>query len=524
MAGLTGYDPSSPIPEHVREFKPGQGEGTSIPSTRNFLVMGNRLSAGTETLDSISDDAVGDDSDLNTRVGAGSELWWMVKALRLAHPTATIYLGPVTEASGTAAAVDLVVSGTSDASSSIEISWGGYKLVVPIDDGATANATATKIKNYIDDWEGGTMPFTAGTPQLDVSDYDITITARHDGPRGTQIIEEDSTSKGIRVRALGPANTQTVTKDTAAAVNGATEDDFTTVLAAAQAKVDQGKVYHLITPKSDASPSATDNGLGELSKLVRDIELPSVGLEAQFWFASRLANSNAATQATTAAMNNWRGNGFWAENNDWTTGMIAAWCAGHIAAAQLAHPNANVNGDATDIPPPFLAADNPTRAEQINALNNGLSVLAFKNSAMRIIRHVTNQSLGDTGNNDYRVREGHTASGYDFAWQYTLGRLVAQEQPYADDDPPEGATPTAATWTPSFVKGVLDTAVRELCSNKPLGIYDGPILRRSQVEAMIAKQSVTFAGNGAFSITLNWELSQHLIKTMTQINGLDAAY
>jgi phage tail sheath gpL-like len=522
--GLTGYNPADPIPEHVREFKPGQGDSASIPSTRDFLVMGNRLAAGTETLDSVSDAAAEDDSDLSTRVGAGSELWWMVRALRLAHPTATIYLGPVTEASGTSASVDLVVSGTSDATSSVEFSWGGFKLVVPLDDAATPLATATKIKAAFDDWEGGTMPFTMATPALDVADYDCAVTARHDGPRGSQIIEEDSATKGLRVRALGPANTQTVTKDVASAVNGATEDDFTSALAAAQAMAEKGKVYHLITPKSDASPSATDNGMGELSKLVKDIALPASGIDVQFHAATRLANSAGVTQSTAAAMNNWQGNFWWMENSDWTTGMIAAYMAGLVGAQQAAHPCANINGLATDIPQPFLAADNPTRAEKVNALNNGLSVLAFSGNAVRIVRHITNQSLGATGNNDYRVREGHIPSAYHFAWGYLYGRMLAQQQPFADDDPPDGTIPPARTWTPSLVKGIHDTAIRELTDGKPLGIYDGAILRPSEADGMIAKSSVVFAGGGAFSLVLNWQVNQHLIKTMTQINGVDEAY
>ena len=520
---LTGYDPFSPIPENVREIKPGQGESATINTARDFIVIGNRLSSGTEPLDAISDEPVADESDLITRVGAGSEAYWMVYALRQALPTATIYLACPTEASGTAASVHLVVANASDAASAIELCWGGFKLVVPIDDQATAQETADRIKAYGDDWEGGAMPFTFGTPVLDGSDYDIPVTWRHDGPRGTQGIEGASATKGLRVRAIG-ANAQTVTKDTASAVAGATEDDHTTILTAVQAMIKKGKAYHVITPKSDATPSVSDNGLGELSKLVKDMALPSEGLSSQFHAGTRLGNSSAVSQATTSAMNNWRCKFWWAEDSDWTTGMIAAHMAGTLGREEIAHPGANVNGLSTNIPEPPTASAVPTRAEVVNALNNGLSVLEPSGGSMRITRCITNQSLGATGNNDYRVREGHLPSVYDFAWDYFLGRMVASEQPFADNDPPDGAIPPASTTTPSLIKGVHDTAIRELTSSKPLGIYNGPILRPSAADDMIANSSVVFTGAGAFSLTLNWEAVQHRIKPMPLVNGVDAAY
>lgn len=519
----TGIDPNDPTPGRIREYKLGQGVAGTGASARNYCIIGNKTSAGSMTANALDTVPLEGEDDVIARCGIGSELFWLWKSIRAIDPGGAIYAACATESGGTAAACTFTISGTSDAISSVVFKWGGYKKEVVLDDAATPLESATKIKAEFDAWEGGAMPFTAATPTLSGSDYLMVVTARHKGPRSTDIINGGSATLGLRVEAKGVANSQTVTKTTGSAVAGATEDDHTTVLAAVDVGARQGLFYYIVTPKSDASPTTTDNGLGETSAKVKELRLPINGVDVQLVAASRLSSANAVSQSTASAMNNPWCTLAWAENNDRTCGMIAAEVAAIIRTRQLNHPGANLIGVGTTLPDPPTTGDSPTATEIRTALDRGLTPIVPENGQMRIKRQVTNQSKNGSGVYDYRVREGHINSVVDFSWAALSAAFEAQAQEFADDDPPENQPPPPRTTTPSSLKSILDRTIDQLAASKPFGTYNGPILKQSAVDEMKATSSVTKSGYGAFDIVWNIKAVEHMVKSETDVVESSAA-
>jgi hypothetical protein len=223
-------------------------------------------------------------------------------------------------------------------------------------------------------------------------------------------------------------------------------------------------------------------------------------------------------------MNDWTTHPLWQENNDWTTGMIAAHCAAKARVFQIAYPAANLNGLIVDLPKPYLNADNPTSTEIVTALNNGYIPIGYEKGAMRMVRFITNRSLNPQGANDYRAREGHIPRCLHFGWEQFFSMLEGQAQPNADADPPEGQVAPALTTTPSSIRAVHNLFIDEMCGNKPFGRYPGPVFKPSAREQMKRNFVVTYAGGGAFDLVADWKVVEHRIKTGTEINETGAAY
>jgi len=519
---LSGVDPFDPTPANRREFKPNSGAGTGAASDLPYLIIGNRTTSGSETVDVISTTPLGDEADAIQRLGARSEAYWMYRMIRDVDPDGRIFVVCPPESGGVAAVVDLVVSGVSDADSSVVITCQGQDIEVPIFNGDTASATADRLQSYFNAADEGRLQASAGTPSLDGADYDVDITAALKGPRGIQVIGATAT-RGLRVRAKGPTNTQTVTKDIASYVAGSTADDHTAAIAEIVSAIELG-LYNIVTPYDDVTaPAVTDNGRGELAAALKALAQPAVGRDTLMWTAVVGTNAQAVTVATDSDMNWWCAHVIWAENSDYTAAMIAAHVAAKVRVGQIAYPAYNPNGLKLDIPEPYLRADVATDTEIRTALNNGICPVTFRRGAMRLIRFITNQSLNDQGSNDYRAREGHTPRCHHWGWEQFLGRYEAQRQPNADDDPPAGQSPAALTTTPSSIKGIHDVFLDQAVNGKSLG-YPGPIFKPSALADMKAKFSCLYVGAGAFDLQHDWKIVEHNIKTGSEIRGTNDAY
>ncbi len=513
----TGLDPNDPRPAHWREYKPGSGQGSGASSSLPYLLCGNKI-GGTETLDKISDLPLADEADAIARVGARSELYLEFRKLKKIDPDAVCRVLPVTESAGIAATFDATVANASTAAGAWAITILGDDYLVPVAVGDTANAVSTAINTAMASFDEGKLPVTTT-----VAAPVVTFTAANKGTRGDQILGSGA-SRGIRFRWIGPTNAQTITKG--ALTSGTLEDDYTAGIAELEAAVRKGFVYYLVTSKTaTAAPSTTDNGIGELLAEVKRLKLPSVGLDLVVLFAMVGTNAQAVTVATHSSMNDWTTFALWAENNDWTTAMIAAHVAAQVRIRQIAYPADNLNGLATDIPKPYLNADIPTSTEVVTALNNGITPLAFEKGATRIVRLITNQSLNAQGNNDYRVREGHIPRVLHYGWATFLGMLQDEAQANADDDPPEGGIPPTKTTTPSSIVAVHDRFIDEMCSPAPFaGRFSGPLFKPSAKDAMKKNFVCKYLGGGAFNLTTDWKVVEHLIKTTTEIRETGVGY
>lgn len=533
MPTLPGIDPLDPTPEIRRHFVFGAGDSTGAANARPYLLLANKLTGGSETVDTLGTHIV-DDTDCIARFDERSEIYGMYRQIADVDSDGKVYAIAVTESAGAAAFVELTASTASDAATTVAVHVLGAEYQYPIANGDTVQVTAEGIRDMLGEADDGRLQVTA-TAAIDGAgpDWATTISAATKGPRGDLIIGSTAT-RGIRVRAIGnTVNAQTVVKKLASFSAGTTDDDHTAAIAELEAAVDALPYYIVSAAHMVSGVTATDNMLGETMDKVRSLALPADGRDMRLLFASVGTNAEAVAVCTAAALNSVYGHCIWAENNDWTPAMIAAHTAANVRIAEIAYPSANLNGLTTNdvtrfkLPKPFVKADNATKPEIKTALNNGISPCSFNGGRARLVRFITTRSLNDQSSNDYRAREGHIPSAIHFTWDYFRGRYEATRQPNADSDPPDGQPPAPLTTTPGAIKDLGDAVIDDLTAPKPLingVLYPGPILKPSAAAAMKEKMKATYLGGGAFDVEADFKAVEHNIKLSATFRETGQAY
>lgn len=516
---LAGTDPADPTPAVRREFIFGAGPPSATASSRPVVLIGNKTSSGTETVDTLGD-PIADDADCRTRFGERSEVYAMWRKFTAIPQTCTIYGIAATESTGSAATITWTVVDTSDAVTTYKIEAGGHVAYYTAGDTDTAQTTAEGVAAIIDDMDEGRLMLSTATSAG--SDHDLDITAIHKGPRLDNYVEN------VRITALQSNNTQTASFG--ALTGGATEDDHTSAIAAlADAEV----YYHVTAKTATEGPTAADNGLGEHMTMITNQGTPTNGKDQRLVYAMVGTNAEAITVPVASVMNSAFGTCLWSEDHDWSTGELAAHYAAVIRSEEIRHPSANINDWTNDpatgkiwlAPPPNDDNDAPTAAEIVSALNNGVTPMGVRNGRSYIVRHITNRSLNSASANDYTAREGHIPSADHFAWNVARQFYEARRQPFADYDPQGTQPPPAATQTPKMLKGMLNKITDDLSSNAPMsGAYRGPILAPSAAETDKANTQVTYDGKGGFRAYWPVTPVQHALKWDVEIADQSAAY
>ena len=98
---LTGIDPADPIPGIIREIKFAQGVSSTPGKTRSVALIGNKTSAGSETVNTLGE-YIASDSDCVDRFGIKSEIYAGYKAYVAIDSTAEIYAIAVPDGTGSA--------------------------------------------------------------------------------------------------------------------------------------------------------------------------------------------------------------------------------------------------------------------------------------------------------------------------------------------------------------------------------------------------------------------------------------
>lgn len=460
MAGfpLTGVDPANPTPGIIREIKFAQGVSSSSGTARNVLLLGNKTSGGSETVNTIGD-AIADHDDAVARLGYHSELLLMYRSWVAVDPLATIFACCVTDPAGTAAAADFVIATTATAASTIKFTCVGETIQVAVASGDTATVQGAALAAAINSqlfW-----PVSAAN----VSGT-VTVTCSNTGTRGDLVIARCRASYSVSAAS-------TITKGNVIAGVGA--DDQTTAITL----LDNVDCYYQVNSKHTTSaPTATDNGVGEHLTKVTQIVLPAVGKSAIAMFGLVGTQAQATTVATASPCNSARAVFFHAENNDWTPAMIAAHCGAVKRSQEIAHAGANLtnyglnDGDVFLIPDPYDKADRPTATEVTADLNNGVTPIGFTGQGKSfIIRQITSRSLTGTAN-DYRVREGHIPSAIDYFWETLKVRYATSAQPFVANDPIATEKPLPGVTYPGQVKALVSKLIDDMID----GVPGGPIL------------------------------------------------
>lgn len=395
------------------------GPGTSAgESPYKTILLGNAIltaltgatpsftvTAGTATVEQPV--FVPSADDAATLFGRGSELHRMAIAFFAEAPDGTLYGCPVADAGGTAASGTLTFVNNATAAYTIRLKLCGLVIDIAVASGDTVTTIAGAVADAINDAQD--LPFTAQN-----SAGVVTVTAKNTGPRGSTLIVDayfvSSTGAETRMTTSGGtspgattgtwSNSATLGSEITLA-NGATQDSFANALSA----IEPTRYHRIVGSCIDAT------NVGRIVTHINAQAGPTIQLLEQAVCGSVDTYANAVTLAT--GQNAARLQVAWHHASVIPAGEVAAQvCAarlygdsgvGGLLPGEADTPSANLDGlELGSVLMQRVIADQPTRTEIENALNNGLTPLAASGSRpgyASVVRSVTTRCLrGGTPN------------------------------------------------------------------------------------------------------------------------------
>ena len=463
LAGIAANDPT-PNPAFI-EVNFAQGTSGGNSSAYEILLLGNKLSTGSATVDTVvygPDSLVPmqTESDVIALFGAGSELHRMWRRVNKINKSTTVRALAVTESAGTPASGTVVLATAATASGTIRV-WIGDEFadtsVASGDAVDTIGAAVAASINAKTHWPV-TAAYNSGTDT-------VTITAKQKGPRGNEIRYQAATLGAIGTTLTGGA------ADTALS-GGATADSNTAALATILAD----RYFYIVSAANDSTQ------LGALVTQVNSQALAATGLRQGVFAGYSGSLGNGITLST--GLNAARGEIVWQKGSDWTGAELAANAAaiyGLLEVKPKPRTNfCNFGQRAADqpfwvVPAPRLASDHPTAADIKSALNNGLCPVGVirKTGATYLVNRATTRSLNGS-QQDYRIRSAHKRTICDF-FADDLGAILTER--FGDkkigDDAPAGTPPLGSDFvTPDRMRGTVVGLIDVYASNgnwDPLG-------------------------------------------------------
>lgn len=514
---LTGIDPTDPTPSARREFVLGAAPSNGAASQYPILLFGNKLSGGTETVETIGQPLAGLD-DCATRFGARSEIYQEARVAYMADPDALLYACAVAEPSSspTQASCTFTFVSVATDTTTVDVFWGGFQTSFTINTGDSISAMATNLANALNNMLDGTCPFTASA-SLGVT----TVTMSQNGDRGQYYL----TPLRVISRKASSQITTTITKSSV--TNGSGTDSMTNALAAAAAA---GEFRLQVNPKYQTTgPTSTDGGIGEHLSNINTQVLPINGKAQVAFFGLIGTQANGTTVTTASAVNNPFAYFVRQKNSDWAPAMLAA----HVAAAcrfqWITYPAFNMIGYQDGVSTPFKIPAQYTKADVATAgeikadLNNGISTITQdQRGVVQLVRLITSRSLNAAGQNDYTVREGHIPI-VDFAyWDAFLPIWNSRKQPNVAADRLKGQKPLPLVTYPKAVAGWMSDLASDFAGPNPLGLYPGPLFAPDKLDAILASVNVSKISGGV-SCFIDTQAVEHLVKSETKIRDVTAS-
>lgn len=444
---LTGLAANDPVPGAYLEINFAQGEAAGSGSPIEVLLMGNMLSSGSATVDTV---VYGPDSlvplqtetDAINLFGAGSELHRMFRRFAKINKSITLRAIAVTESAGAKASLDVVIATPATANGSIRVYVGDEFVDVPVTSGDAVDTIGAAMADAVNDQAHWPVvaTYTSGTDTLKLE-------AKQKGPRGNEIRVQLIKSNGIGTTLSAG------TSDTPLA-GGTTADSN----AAALATIAATRYYYIVPAASDSTQ------LGAVKTQIDTLAAPITGIRQRMIAGS--VDTLANFQTLCIALNAARCEVVWSEKSCWTPAELAADHAAKITLFEIA-PNprtnfANFGQDAQTsqyhvVPAPRLQSAWPSRASIKSALNNGGSPIGVQpNGKTYLVNRVTTRSLNGS-QNDYRIRSPHKVTICDFFGDDLLAKTVLQfSGKRIADDPAQGQRPPGGdVVTPKLYKGAV---------------------------------------------------------------------
>ncbi len=450
---LIGFSADDPVPGSYLQIDFAQGEAAGSGSPIEVLLMGNMLSTGYATADTV---VYGPDSivqlqteqDAINLFGTGSELHRMWRQFVKINPDTTVRAIAVTESAGSQATGTIRFVGTATAAGSAKVFLYDEFVEIPISELDTASTAATNMVTAINRQQHWGV--TAAQTATGIWGF-VTLTARQKGPRGNDIRFMPQISPNIGMTVPTAVDTPMA--------GGATADSNTSALAT----INNSKYYYIVSAANDATQ------FDALSDQIGLQAAPTIGLRQRCITGSTdtLANTNTLATGRNAA----RAEIVWSEKNPLPPCELAANQAAVITRFETKpNPRTNFAGfgnDATTqpywvVPRPRLDSAIPSRTSIKSALNNGVSPIGVNpNGSTYLVNRVTTRSLNGSVN-DYRIRDPHKVTICDFFGEDLLAKAALNFSGMRiGDDPPDGAQPPGPdVVTPSrfrsAVFGLLD--------------------------------------------------------------------
>lgn len=466
MALTSVIDTSYKIPGSFIRLRFGVGARSAGDAPRRLLLYGNKLTAGSATVEALVQCL--SEEDARTLFGSGSELHRGIKSALAVNRNADIWCIPIATAGTAATKTITFTSGPATAVGTVEAWFSGERVVANVAIGDSITTVAAALSAAINDSED--LPVTA-SPSAGV----VTVTARHTGPRGNYI----STRTKV-TGATGIAHTPV----TGYMASGATMDAPANAILVAEP---QRWHYHVV-------PYQTATELGAFKTHVNTEDEPEKGHRELFVWGSIDTLANTTTVA--AGLNAERGQCAWLYNGDSTPFELACAEAARRAKSESADPSANqIRSDLPGVKVPFVEADWPTTTEQNSALNNGISPVVIVSGACKMLRPITNRSQNDAATMpDYSVLDVHkvvvpdfVADTIDLNWDsFSSGQKAGKDDPDGDA-PPEGVL------TPRMV--------RDFVYAQLLALEADGHLEPGSVDARADEIVVELGSNGRFNAT-----------------------
>jgi phage tail sheath gpL-like len=362
---VLGLSPTGKVPAALFAVNKGVGRVSSSQIPKYLLCIGNKTSGGTATADTEVFD-VFPNTDLDAKVGARSELRWMLH-LAQKYPGIRIKGLACTEAAGGVAAACTITFATNATSAGTWLYYvAGEEVSVVIASGDTPSQQATKVVTAFG--QNLNLPCTAGA-----SGAVVTLTWANVGTRGNDatLYQDVSLKPGASTSTLATASSYSVTAGpngvTGVRFGGGTGTDSLTNALATLA----GDQYFTIAA---AHVDSTNLGLLETYRG----EKAAIG--SQIYEQICLGQNGVYATAQTAAKTNLNADGFsvvWHRGSEATPAMLAASYGAMRHQKEQSHPNRRFNGDVLlGIPPQRASGDRPSpgdSGEQQTALDNGVT-------------------------------------------------------------------------------------------------------------------------------------------------------
>lgn len=442
---LTGLAANDPVPGAYLQVSFAQGEAAGSGSDTEVLLMGNKTSAGSATVDT---DVYGPDTlvplqteqDAIDLFGAGSELHRMFRRFVKVNRDTTVRAIAVTASGGTAASGVITLTTAAAANGNVRI-WVCDEFVdVAVTSGDAFNTTGDAMAAAINTQTHWPVTAAYSTP-------DLTVTAKIAGPRGNQIRMQVIKSSGLGTTFSAFTTDSPLT-------SGATADSNVTALAT----IASSRYYYIVSAASDATQ------FGALATQINTLAAPTTGIR-QRGIAGAIGSLSATTTIATGR-NNARCEMAWQEKSLLPEAELAANQAAVITLFEV-KPNprtnfANFGQDATTsdfwvVPAQRLKSAWPSRTSIKSALNNGISPIGVStNGSSYLVNRITTRSLNGA-TNDYRIRAAHKVTICDFFGDDLLAKTVLQfSGKRIMDDPAKGQRPPGGSvLTPTVYKGAI---------------------------------------------------------------------